>query len=281
MTVNSISPFLRFVNIIFFEPLQKFCRAPDCHFFYMLDEYTRLNIAGKVYEMKAGTVAIVPAGTEYYFEHQGRLSLISINFDYTSRHSHRDRTIAPVISERFDESTITEIPAFEDCTVFNSPIIAENMFHLKQYLDIILSEHTFKKQCYAEASSAQFKYVLLELMRATVNVSKGNDSADFILSYIQKHFSEDLTNENLASLVGYNSYHLNRLVKNATGTTLHKYLTSCRMEHARKYLRETELSVSDISELCGYKNFCNFSKDFKKKTGLSPVKYRKAVQNMI
>lgn len=281
MTVNDIAPYLRFVNIIRFEPLQKFCKAPDCHFFYMLDEYTRLNIAGKVYELKQGSAAIVPSGTEYYFEHIGKLSLISINFDYTSRHVSKNQTMPPVISESFDESTIIEIPDFDDCAVLNGPVFVENMYHLKQYLDVILEEHTFKKQYYAESSSAQFKYVLFEMMRAAVNEPKSNGSTDFILRYIQDHFSEDLTNEKLATLVGYHPYHLNRLVKNATGTTLHKYLTGCRMEHARKYLRETELSISDISELCGYKNFCSFSTDFKNKTGLSPVKYRKAVQNMI
>ncbi len=54
-------------------------------------------------------------------------------------------------------------------------------------------------------------------------------------------------------------------MKSTTVTTLHQYLIGYRMEIAKPYLQETDLSITSIAELCGYKNISNFSTDFSRK----------------
>lgn len=70
-------------------------------------------------------------------------------------------------------------------------------------------------------------------------------------------------------------------MKNATGTTLRQYLINFRIDAAKRYLRETDYQISKVSKLCGYNNFCNFSTDFKRKTGLTPSLYRLKVRHLL
>jgi two-component system response regulator YesN len=119
-----------------------------------------------------------------------------------------------------------------------------------------------------------FKNVIFEMMRLIIQGDKGSKAVDSALEYIHNHYTEDIDNESVARYVGYHSYHLNRLIKTATGTTLRQYIINHRVGVAKRYLEQTDIAVCDISELCGYKNLSNFSIDFKKKTGISPSQYR-------
>ena len=63
--------------------------------------------------------------------------------------------------------------------------------------------------------------------------------------------------------------------KDLTNMTPVEYLVSCRIERAKRFLREKpELSVTDISGLCGFDSSQYFSNAFKKTTGISPRQYR-------
>jgi AraC-like DNA-binding protein len=115
---------------------------------------------------------------------------------------------------------------------------------------------------------------LIELLRMNILGPSSLSKINGIIDYIKEHFSENITNKHLSNVFGYHPYHLNRIMKSAIGTTLHQYLIYYRMEMAKKFLGEAELSVLEISRLCGYNNFSNFSYDFKKKNGCTPLGYR-------
>ena len=281
MNAKDINPFLRFVDRINFEPLQKNCRAADCHFFYMNDDCCPVIVDGVRYDPGIGAVVIFPAGTDYYFLRDGFLRLVSINFDYTQSAASRAMTCAPVLAENFNEAAITERPNFEDQTFLNRPIVLENMGYIRPYVEEILKEYTYKKQFYREIAAAQFKNIIFEVMRAVMVDTKSSAAVNSVLDYIHRHYAEAIDNAALSRTVGYHPYHLNRLVKSATGTTLHQYLISYRMEIAKRYLHQTDLSITAIAELCGYKNISNFSTDFSKKTGVPPVKYREGLRRMV
>ena len=54
-----------------------------------------------------------------------------------------------------------------------------------------------------------------------------------------------------------------------------QYVIKCRLTQAKKLLGETELSVAEISERCGYPDQTRFYKLFKKSEGVTPLAYRK------
>ena len=275
MDIKDINPFLRFANTINFSPVRKNFRAVDNHFYFMTEDFCAMYIEGERYELKSGTAVIVPAGVDYYFEYEGKLRIVSINFDYTQKFSLNEETRTPKEAEKFGLEEILWRESFDNCVFLNKPLVVHNLNRLKPSIDAILQEYAYKKQFFRQAASGHFKTVLFEILRNCLWEGKNNESVNLVLDYIHNHYGEDIDNNLLAEIAGYHPYHLNRLVKNSTGTTLRQYLINYRMEIAQKLLRETEMRVSEISEVCGYKNFSNFSDDFKKKIGISPLKYRR------
>jgi AraC family transcriptional regulator len=64
------------------------------------------------------------------------------------------------------------------------------------------------------------------------------------------------------------------LFKQITGVTPHVYLANVRLEHARRLLSETSLSISQIAIRVGYHSQSHFTKIFKSVTGVTPRVYR-------
>lgn len=92
------------------------------------------------------------------------------------------------------------------------------------------------------------------------------------ISYINTHFAEPLTLELLAknSFVSVNQ--LCKIFKNNFGTTVAKYIVSKRISEAKKYLSSGK-SVSETALMCGFPDYANFIRVFKKFVGISPGKY--------
>lgn len=280
--INLINPFLRFAKLVIFKPIEEYSVAGDYHFYYILSDDNSLDIDGEIYEITCGTVILLPPALKYSFKTKTQIEAISINFDYTQANSQSADWIIPVRTDEFDNATITEKNTFlGEAEILNKPVVINNMQHLKPKLDAVLKEFVYKKQFSLQIASGIFKVVLFEILREATHKGDKNESIDKILNYIHEFFYKDITNEELSKISGYHPYHLNRLMKQFTGTTLHQYIIDYRIESAKSMLRETDLPINLISIKCGYNNFSNFSCDFKRKTALTPSLYRKQTQHLL
>lgn len=95
---------------------------------------------------------------------------------------------------------------------------------------------------------------------------------DDILTYINRHISEELTLDALSAHFYLSSSYLCRIFKSTTGTTINKYITARRITIAKALLNEG-LSVTEACEKCGFNDYSNFLKAFTKAVGISPKKY--------
>ncbi len=95
-----------------------------------------------------------------------------------------------------------------------------------------------------------------------------------VKEYLEKHYNEVITRNHIESLVHLNRDYINREFKEATGYSLMEYIQHYRILIAKKLLRETEDTVSEICIKTGYDSPAYFSKIFKKRTGMTPVDYR-------
>ena len=80
----------------------------------------------------------------------------------------------------------------------------------------------------------------------------------------------------IASFFGYNPEYLTTLIKKTTGKTLIEHLNDSRIERAEKLLLSHNLSIMEVAYTCGFSDEKYFSRVFKKKNGLSPVRYKNA-----
>lgn len=94
-------------------------------------------------------------------------------------------------------------------------------------------------------------------------------------AYMEAGFQQkELTLHEAARYVGLSNNHFCMLFRREMGVSFVEHLTHLRMEQAKRYLRETDLSSADIGERVGYTDPCYFRTLFKRHTGMSPREYR-------
>lgn len=96
-----------------------------------------------------------------------------------------------------------------------------------------------------------------------------------IVSYMETHYAEHISLQDLADVVACNSQYLCRFFKEITGSTPIQYLIACRIEHACTLLSDTTMSVLEISMECGFDNVSYFIRKFRQLKGCTPNQFRK------
>ena len=92
--------------------------------------------------------------------------------------------------------------------------------------------------------------------------------------YIDKHFSEDLNLDKIASKALVSKFHFIRLFKKYYGRTPNQYLQEVRIEKAKKLLQKGN-SIDEVCIAIGFLSKTSFISLFKKLTGLTPLSYQK------
>ena len=100
-----------------------------------------------------------------------------------------------------------------------------------------------------------------------------------IKDYIQANLNRNLTLNEIASSVCYNSSHVSRFFHQMTGQTISQYILQQRMEEACRCLSCENDSIQAISEHLGFDSAQYFSNVFKKYTGVSPRDYRNGIRS--
>lgn len=95
------------------------------------------------------------------------------------------------------------------------------------------------------------------------------------LEYMNEHFAENITVEQLASQIHLSKSYFMWCFKKAVGIGAIEYLTQLRLREARNLLITSPASVSEVAYQCGYGNLSNFNRQFKKLVGCTPNEYRK------
>lgn len=96
-----------------------------------------------------------------------------------------------------------------------------------------------------------------------------------VLNYIKENFENSaLCLHDIAKYVNVSPAYLSALFKKNQKLSISDTITAARIEAACGYLKNSNLSLKEISEKCGYANQYYFSTSFKKKLGISPSAYR-------
>lgn len=97
--------------------------------------------------------------------------------------------------------------------------------------------------------------------------------------YIIKHYSNEVTLEDVAILVNLSPNYFSNLFKEEFGETFIELLTRTRMERARELIEKNAHSLKEISFLVGYKDPNYFSRVFKRFYDCSPRAYQRMIFN--
>lgn len=97
------------------------------------------------------------------------------------------------------------------------------------------------------------------------------------VEYIWKNYSRKISIADIAGYIGLDRSYLSSIFKDNLDISIQQFLIKYRMDKACELMRNTYLSIGEVSHSVGYDDQLLFSKVFKKVIGLSPREYRKSL----
>ncbi|MCD8391318.1 MAG: AraC family transcriptional regulator [Firmicutes bacterium] len=95
------------------------------------------------------------------------------------------------------------------------------------------------------------------------------------VKFIEENCAAQITVDDMAEAAHMSKYHFIRRFKKYAGVTPYRYLINCRVNISKAMLRQTDRSVSEIAEKCGFLDDSNYIYRFKKYVGQTPSQYRR------
>ena len=149
------------------------------------------------------------------------------------------------------------------------------IFRLASALERDLEGSAFGREI---LGSAQLLRLLVEIGRNRENPDAAGPSPAMprnqriveLLGYIDEHLSEDLDAEVLARAFYISKYHMMRLFRQETGTTIHLYITQKRLVKARE-LMDAGMRATEACYRCGWRSYSSFTRAYSKHLGTTPT----------
>ena len=96
-------------------------------------------------------------------------------------------------------------------------------------------------------------------------------------NYIDEHYKEDISLQDVAGVLGYSDVYFCKLFKQNFGKSFIVYLNEFRISKAKEFLANPAINIKDISSEAGYRDANYFTRVFKRMTGKTPSEYRNGV----
>jgi AraC-like DNA-binding protein len=222
----------------------------------------------------------------------GRLIAVNSEFihnivpDPTSADLPGSAAIIVIIKSDFVKANFPEYKDFyfTNETKTASPAIAHCMEKIHQY--VTQTKYTSRANLYGKSLVMELLYLacqqgtVLREQVSDVNVEKDIERMKGILSYIENHYREHLTQAQVADKFYFSSIYFSKYFKQCTGMTFTDYVARYRAEQGRKELLATGKSVTEIALDNGFSDDRRFILTFKKYYDDTPLQYRKNKQKM-
>ncbi len=213
----------------------------------------RLN--GKEYSLKRGVVTSLNPTDFHEVTPEGELKICNISFTFSA------------LDDSFSKRMLQE-----NEKVFSPP--EEDFKRLCQLGNLLVDANRTNQG--EEYTAHLLNCLLLQLTDSTPDGEPmHNTSVQNAMLYLQLHFRESPTLQQIADHVHLSPKYISELFHKETGQTISVFLSDLKLTYGAKLLSNTDLSVTDICFACGYTSIPNFLKSFKKKFGTSPLQYRK------
>jgi AraC-like DNA-binding protein len=96
----------------------------------------------------------------------------------------------------------------------------------------------------------------------------------FICDYIDRHYNENLTLDDVADLSGFSKYYFSRLFKQFANVSFYKYLNRKRIENAVILMMDQQLTITDVALHCGFSSLSAFIRMFKAIKECTPSEFK-------
>lgn len=139
-----------------------------------------------------------------------------------------------------------------------------------------LNDYEMIKKLFSSGKSRLKVYSMFYELLNKISAPKRSEKSILspLNSYIESNFGDStLSNTELADKLGISEVYLRKLFISEYGTTPKQYILNFRISKAKEMLTDTNLTVTQISERCGFSSLYHFCRAFKDKTGITPTQY--------
>lgn len=127
---------------------------------------------------------------------------------------------------------------------------------------------------------AEFYRILVKL-KSGDGISRNQRTVLQVISLITENYQKIYSLEELALITGCSKNYLIRIFKEETGQTPFTYITNLRLNAAKNLLANSDMSINEISDKCGFGSYINFYKSFTKQLCTTPELWRKKNRGLI
>jgi len=209
-------------------------------------------VEDKLFRVSAGNYILIPPGKLHRTGGAyGMRTLVNFTYDFLRK------TYTPEATERL-------LNCFDKQQIIPSEEQQESLRKLLKQMSLAESETAF----------AIYLGMLLEELGKCSEALTYDKYISGIIGYINLHYGEISSIEQIAEHFYVSKYHLCRAFKKAMEITLIDYLSHVRVKNACGLLESSKKSILEISQICGFNSVSYFSKVFRKFVGVSPSVYR-------
>ena len=122
---------------------------------------------------------------------------------------------------------------------------------------------------------------LIKQLETQLKVEKEHPLVLKIKNYIKNNISEKITLASISEYTFFSAVHCETVFKQKTGVSIIEYVLKERIALAKTLLMEGSFPLTKISELVGFFDYNYFSRVFKKKTGYTPLAYKKSASKFL
>lgn len=115
---------------------------------------------------------------------------------------------------------------------------------------------------------------LYDAEKDTGDVQDKNEKIREIVDYINEHYMENISLENMSRMFWLEKKYLSKIFKKYMNENYVEYVTKVRIEAAKKLLEDGKYTISEIAEQVSYNDANYFAVLFKKNVGMTPKEYR-------
>lgn len=233
-----------------------------------------LTLDGKEYVTEPGSIIFRHPGQ--YCTSSGGYDMYILTFEWIEEdvetlrnHSRPYTRNAPQIYNRsqFSEEILSIPHSFV-------PEHGAEILSIYKRLAVIYKQQT--RQTLIDMQLSRLLYlVCADAMNHSLEQQEEYTPIDKVLSYINTHYMENITLEDLASHVHLSRHYLVHLFRSETGKTPFEFITSTRLEQAKRLLACTNLSIAEIASQCGFESSSYFCRRFRTAFGMTPRSFKK------
>lgn len=152
--------------------------------------------------------------------------------------------------------------------VTGKSLTEEDMKRLNQGITAVLSKGIFS-----------FDETVTHIRNALQNKRKISGEAQRLvrlaIAYLHEHFTEPLSRREVAQHIGITEDHLTFCFRQELGTTPIVYLHRLRINEAKRLLKNTQLTITEIALNIGFSDSGYFSRVFRREVGMAPETFRR------